>query len=256
VHIIAAAVDFLPGEAHFGSRWRERVARRFLSPGPKDELLDAGCGCGAITMAMARDVRRITGVDISEAAVRLAQRVAERRGIANARFLAGDLTRLSSLVAEESFDAAYCLDTLEHAEDFPRILSEVRRALRPGGRFFLLVPASEEHGHFQHDMGEVHGIAEAGGWSVRFLERLSPPRVTKTLHELYLKGRHSIAGREDGDVDVCHETRTFGFSASPPWYVRAWAAAFPLLWWTATLADREPYRRGGSHIASLLERAG
>lgn len=91
-------------------------------------------------------VRSITGVDISEAAVRLTQRVAERRGIANARFLAGDLARLSSLVAEESFDAAYCLDTLEHAEDFWRILAKVRRALWPGGRFFLLVPMSDGRG--------------------------------------------------------------------------------------------------------------
>lgn len=247
-------MHFLPGEAHFGSRWRGRVARRFLSPGPEDELLDAGCGCGPITMSMARGVRRITGVDISEAAVRLAQRTAERRGIANARFLAGDLAHLSSLVEEQSFDAAYCLDTLEHAEDFPRILAEVRRALRPGGRFFLLVPVTEGHGHFHHDVEEVRGIAEGTGWRVRFLDVLSPPRVTKTLHELYLKGKRWIAGREDGDVDVCHETRTFGFSASPPWYVRAWAAAFPLLWWTATFADRKPYRRGGSHIAGLLER--
>jgi ubiquinone/menaquinone biosynthesis C-methylase UbiE len=249
-------MDFLPGEAHFGSRWRERVARHFLGFRPQDELLDAGCGCGAITMALAPDVRRIVGVDISEAAVGLAERVAEARGIANARFLAGDLARLSSVVAEESFDTAYCLDTLEHAEDFPGILAQVRWALRPGGRFFLLVPTGEGHGHFRYDPEQVRQIAERTGWRVRFLERLSPPLVTGTLHRLYLKGRQWIAGHEDKHVDVCHETTIFSFTASPPWYIRAWAAAFPLLWQVANLVDRKPYRVGGSHIASLLERAG
>ncbi len=201
-------MDFLPGEAHFGSRWRERVARHFLGPRPQDELLDAGCGCGAITMAMAPDVRRIVGVDISEAAVGLAERVAEARGIANARFRAGDLARLSSVIAEESFDTAYCLDTLEHAEDFPGILAEVRRALRPGGRFFLLVPTTEGHGHFRYDPEQVRQIAEGTGWRVRFLERLSPPLVRNSAPPV-LEGkaldrgsRRQTRGRLPRDEDV------------------------------------------------------
>lgn len=249
-------MDFLPGEAHFGSRWRERVARHFLGFRRHDRVLDAGCGCGAITMAMAPDVGSIVGVDISAAAIELAKRIAASRGIANAHFLPGDVASLSTIVGERKFDMAYCLDTLEHAEDFPAILGEVRRALRPGGRFFLLVPAEEGHGHFHYDPEQVREIAERTGWRVHFLGRLSPPFATRTFHLLYLKGRHWIAGEGEKHVDVCHETTMFSFTGStPPWYLRTWAAAFPLLWWATCVFDKKPYRVGGSHIASLLEHA-
>jgi ubiquinone/menaquinone biosynthesis C-methylase UbiE len=247
-------MDFLPGEAHFGSRWRERVTRSFLKPDIEENVLDAGCGCGAITMAIAADVSRITGVDISAAAIELGQESAKSRGIRNIHFRVGDLARLSALVERDSFDSAYCLDALEHAENFPVILSELFKVLRPGGRLFLMVPTTEGHGHFQHDLADVERTAKAQGWEIAVLGRLSPPPVTRAFHRFYLRGRKRIAGSGSEDVDVCHETKTFAFAGSPPWYVRVWAAVFPFLWRAALLADRSPYRPGGDHIAGLLKR--
>jgi SAM-dependent methyltransferase len=45
-----------------------------------------------------------------------------------------------SLLPENHFDFAYCVHTLEHADSALKMLLGVRRALKPGGLFFVAVP--------------------------------------------------------------------------------------------------------------------
>jgi ubiquinone/menaquinone biosynthesis C-methylase UbiE len=45
--------------------------------------------------------------------------------------------------ADASFDAALCLDVLEHMQDDAALLKEVSRVLKPGGRLVLTAPAAE-----------------------------------------------------------------------------------------------------------------
>jgi release factor glutamine methyltransferase len=55
-------------------------------------VLDLGCGSGAVALAIARERPRslVLGADVAPAAVELAQRNAQRLGIANASFIATD----------------------------------------------------------------------------------------------------------------------------------------------------------------------
>lgn len=55
-----------------------------------DLVLDLYCGVGTITLAMARRVGRVLGVELVEQAVRDARENARRNGIANAEFFCGD----------------------------------------------------------------------------------------------------------------------------------------------------------------------
>lgn len=50
-----------------------------------------------------------------------------------------------------SFDAAICIEVLEHAEDPGLLLSEIARVLRPGGVLVLTVPWSARRHHIPHD---------------------------------------------------------------------------------------------------------
>ncbi len=62
--------------------------------------------------------------------------VAHQRGIATLR---ADATALP--LADQSLDLVLAFDVLEHIPDDDRAMAEVFRVLRPGGRFFIAVPA-------------------------------------------------------------------------------------------------------------------
>ena len=107
-----------------------------------DETLDIGCGAGFLGLHIARLSTQgyVTMVDVSLAAVAVAQRAAEQSGLANVRVLASDGT---DAVKNQRFDLVVTnppfhqggIQTLKIAERFIREASQI---LRPEGRFYLV----------------------------------------------------------------------------------------------------------------------
>ncbi len=52
---------------------------------------------------------------------------------------------------EETFDAAVCIQTLEHVNDPQQVISEIGRVLKPGGRFYLAAPMQWHQHQKPHD---------------------------------------------------------------------------------------------------------
>jgi glycine/sarcosine N-methyltransferase len=98
-------------------------------------VLDCSCGIGTQAIALGRRGHRVTGTDISLAAVTRAVREAERRDVPLVAAVA-DMRRLP--FADEEFDAVVCADnSLPHLLDERAVLaalSEMRRVLRDRGR--------------------------------------------------------------------------------------------------------------------------
>ncbi len=59
-----------------------------------ETVIDAYCGTGTITLAMARQAARVIGIEIVAPAIADAKKNAERNGIGNAEFLVGDAAKL------------------------------------------------------------------------------------------------------------------------------------------------------------------
>lgn len=66
------------------------VVGTFTQASPDDLLFDLYCGLGSIGLLLASSVRRVVGVESLPEAVRLAKLNAERNGVDNASFFAGD----------------------------------------------------------------------------------------------------------------------------------------------------------------------
>jgi len=109
-----------------------------------DTLLDAGCGEGFVadTFLKAMPEARITGFDLLEESVKLAQLRNPR-----ASFSVGDIYHIDH--PDKSFDVVYSFEVLEHLEDPERALKELTRVAThavmlsvPHEPFFCLANAS------------------------------------------------------------------------------------------------------------------
>ena len=103
--------------------------------GAGDRVLDVGCGTGNAALIAARRGASVIGVDPSEALVETARARAERAGLADAVFLAGDACDLP--VARDAFDVAVSVFGVIFAPEPEVAVRQMLGALRPGGTLVI-----------------------------------------------------------------------------------------------------------------------
>jgi 2-polyprenyl-3-methyl-5-hydroxy-6-metoxy-1,4-benzoquinol methylase len=120
---------------------RVKWIRRYLGGVGGARLLDAGSGIGFFS-EVARDLgAKVVSLDFSPAALRVYRRRtatnlgAPRDGRDGAALLAGSVEELP--FASGTFDFAMAIDVIEHLYHPDRLLSELHRVVRPGGRVIV-----------------------------------------------------------------------------------------------------------------------
>jgi ubiquinone/menaquinone biosynthesis C-methylase UbiE len=115
---------------HFAERWTRGR-----------EVLDVACGEGYGSALLARSAAKVTGVDISQAAIDHAR--AAYPGVRNLRYECASCTALP--LADASVDVVVSFETLEHITEQEAFVDEVARVLRPGGVLLLSCPNKAEY---------------------------------------------------------------------------------------------------------------
>lgn len=127
-------------------KWREREENllTLVEPRGTETLLDLGCARGDASFFFAPRVARVIGLDGEPLAIALAQERARDLGVTNVTFLQADAGHFPE-IPDASIDVAGAFDFLEHVTDetLVRMLCEVRRVLKPGGRFVAYTPNRE-----------------------------------------------------------------------------------------------------------------
>jgi len=106
-------------------------------------ILDLCCGPGTLTIPLARELNgagEVIGVDLADGMLEIARKAAGGRSLP-VRFQHMDAEQLQFPTA--SFDAAACGHGLHFLPNLGRGLREVRRVLKPKGRFAASVPGAE-----------------------------------------------------------------------------------------------------------------
>lgn len=160
----AACLELLAGIPFFSDYKRESIKALELSPG--DAVLEIGCGLGRDLAAMA--VRVGPGglaVGLDASLVMLARAAREGGDASSGLVLAAADAHLLPF-ADRTFAACRVDRTLQHTADPFRVLAEMARVTRPGGRVVAVEP---DWGTFVLD-SELPGAARivAGTWRDRF----------------------------------------------------------------------------------------
>lgn len=101
------------------------------------DLLEYGCGTDGLALEMAATARSVTGIDISDVAIRQAQRSAALRGLQNVTFIQDNAEAMH--LADGQVDVVAGSGIVHHL-DIPKAMREVRRVLRPGGTAIFIEP--------------------------------------------------------------------------------------------------------------------
>jgi len=120
----------------------DNVSKRMLRCSLRTErkrVLDLGCGIGRLSVWMAPKAQHVTGIDISEEMIRVAQNAAVSRGLHNVTFQLYDGTTVP--FDDASFDVVICVGVLKlviDQGDFSRVIQEMCRTVVRGGQIVII----------------------------------------------------------------------------------------------------------------------
>ena len=160
-----------------------RVLLRHVTPGTV--LLELGCGPATLSLSLAPHCAEVTGLDISEEALRQARARQARWGISNAQFLRGDCRAVPFI---DRFDVVWSAGLLEHF--FDRDIDVVRehlKAAKPGGVAILSVPA-------KYSLHHLHYLITRP----RFLRWLWPWSDERHFQKFYSRSELKALGQKTG----------------------------------------------------------
>ena len=96
-------------------------------------ILDLGCGGGLVCESLARLGANITGIDFVKQNIIAAKKHAKKSNT-NIEYLHQDINNLK---LKKKYDAVLILEVLEHIEDWKKIIINVKKLLKPGGKIII-----------------------------------------------------------------------------------------------------------------------
>ncbi|MFO0387740.1 MAG: bifunctional 2-polyprenyl-6-hydroxyphenol methylase/3-demethylubiquinol 3-O-methyltransferase UbiG [bacterium] len=111
--------------------WIERLSGGLVGK----RILDIGCGGGILSESMARLGAQVTGIDLAEKPLKVAQLHALEAGVSvdYQAIAAEDLAQ----TAPASFDVVTCMEMLEHVPDPASTVRACATLVKPGGSVFF-----------------------------------------------------------------------------------------------------------------------
>lgn len=98
-------------------------------------VLDVGCGGGILAEAMASRGARVTGIDLADKALKVAQ-LHLRESLLSVHYESSSAEEYAQTHAR-AFDAVTCMEMLEHVPDPASTVAACARMIAPGGQAFF-----------------------------------------------------------------------------------------------------------------------
>ncbi|MFZ3302011.1 MAG: methyltransferase domain-containing protein [Microgenomates group bacterium] len=119
---------------------RFREVRKVATPA--ESVLDVGCADGVFSNVIFKSVKpkKFVGLDVVKTSIAWAK----KHWVKNKKmkFIVGDAHNLQ--FKDESFEAIFCLEALEHVADPVKVFKEFKRVMKKGGYGVFLVPSDND----------------------------------------------------------------------------------------------------------------
>lgn len=175
-------------EFHIRGRDATRELAHLANLRKGEKILDLGSGVGGPARTLAAEFGcMVVGLDLVEEYCRTAEMLTARVGLSDmVTFRQGSVLEIP--FDDASFDVVWSQHMTMNIEDKPRLVQEVRRVLRPGGRFvsyeicagaaspqYFPVPwASDSSINFLVTPGELRGLFKDSGFTELVWKDVSP----------------------------------------------------------------------------------
>ncbi len=169
---------------------QERLAAlvEMVAPSPRDRVLEVAAGPGYVAMAFAEKCKEVVAIDLTEAQLEEGKRLCAKRNIANVAFELGDAEKLR--FGDGEFDAVVCRLAFHHFGSPERVLSEMARVCKAGGKVAVEDLVASEHPHRAARLNRI--------------ERLRDPSHVRSLTLSELIGMFTRSGLEIEELSLSY----------------------------------------------------
>jgi len=175
-----------------------------------ERAVDLATGPGTLALRFARHVRWICGLDLTPAILKRARNAAQAQGLRNLDFAIGDAQSLP--FADGALDVAITSYSLHHMSDAPRVIGEMARVVRRGGRVGII---------------DIRVLEDSAAADLNNrIERLRDPSHTTTLKRSEFEKAFADHGLRIVNVQMEEHPRPFdhwmyvaGWKPSDPEYI-------------------------------------
>ena len=140
------------------------------------DCLDLGCGTGLAGQAIRQHVINLTGIDISEGMIALA----EKKKIYD-QLVVGDILTFLNSAEKQSFDLIVAADVFNYIGELKATLSAVAKVLANGGMLFFSIEDHDmegndvllrENGRFAHSPDYINTLVDHFQWKSVYHEKV------------------------------------------------------------------------------------
>lgn len=154
-----------------------------IGASPDDLALDLCCGPGTLALDLAACVADVTGLDLTPAMLAQARAAQAARGATNVTWVTGDANQLP--FEDCTFTLVTCSAAFHHLHEPRRVLAEMARVCRPGGRIVVRDVTPETAKSAEYDrMERLRDPSHVHALTAEEMERLGDglPLAPPELH--------------------------------------------------------------------------
>ncbi len=135
------AIPFTQLSQH-SNQYGLKLMIKLSQPTNTDTVLDVACGSGIVSCEFARIVSNVTGIDLTPAMIDQAKLLQQEKKLDNITWEIGDVSKLP--FENDLFSLVVTRYSLHHMIEPQKIVEEMRRVCKPGGRVIIIDVTPED----------------------------------------------------------------------------------------------------------------